>query len=151
MGNFLGIFFNKIIEKNEFDKLCDEIQACSKRKDCDFNPIVCAESFVKGYVKNDRYKLLRLKAEGSQVEYSSFVMGLFSMISFPVSVFSLILNIFKDVMGNNCFLEVLVMIILIVLVLLILLAVREMIHYRNSNKWQQYVMVAIEEVEPFCR
>lgn len=131
--------------KNDFEKLCDEIESCSERKKCEFNPIICAQSYVKEYIHGDRTRLLRIKAEAKSILFTSFFTNLFSIIGFAIASFSLVFNVSskinsKEINGLGIAIEVIVLCLLVGILVI-------KFYYRNVSKWQQYVIAAIEELE----
>ena len=48
---------------NDITKLCDEMENCRKRSNCQFNEIVCVKKYLNEYIQDDYNNLLKLKTQ----------------------------------------------------------------------------------------
>lgn len=55
-------------------KICDRMDECEKKSLCNYNPIICAKSLVKLYVKDDYNKILLLEAQAKMYKNNSLIM-----------------------------------------------------------------------------
>lgn len=83
-----------MLRKNDFEKLCDEIENCNEK--CESNPSICVKHYINKYTIKDKDRLLKLKVEARSIEYSSFMSLIISIISFVVAAFTMFLEISKN-------------------------------------------------------
>lgn len=127
------------MKKNDFEQLCDRMEKYNKV--CKKNEIICATKYLREYANGDIYKLLKIKAEASSVAYHTFIATVFGMTAFAISCFSLFIGLFKEPKG-----DINATILIATLVLVVILG-KNIWSYRNVRKWQDYVLVAIKEIE----
>lgn len=128
-----------MIKKNDFEKLCDQLEKCNKK--CTSNPIKCVKRYLRLYAKGDIDLLLKMKAEANGMRYKEFVLALVSMMALGVSTFSLLFNICT---GNK---TLFVIAICTVLIFLGGKLAEGIYKFSNVGKWQKYVLVGISEIE----
>lgn len=121
--------------KNDFEKLCDELENCNKK--CENNPIICVRHYVNKYAVGNKDRLMRIKAEASSIQYTTFVSVLISFIGFLVAVFALFLTIF-----NN---EVVKIYVVFATIGCSLVMLRGMKQFRNVRKYQSYILIVVDE------
>ena len=92
------------------------------------------------YANGDINKLLKIKAESTQISYASFVLGLFSMMSMFVANCSLLLDIIEVT-------QVISLLVLGVLCFSIFKLKTCMTKFKDVRKNENYLIVAIDEVE----
>jgi hypothetical protein len=127
-------------KKNDFEKMCDKIEFCSKREKCKFNPIVCAESYLKEYVHGDIKRLLKIKAEANSLSYNEYMVTLITMTGAGATVLGVIVNMYATAFG----LKEYILFSLIFFMLMWQIGLRKL---KNVRTWQKYVIVVIEELE----
>lgn len=132
--------------KNDFEQMCDRIDNC--RCGCKNNVYKCAEKAVRDYVKNDREKMLQLKAQaegGNFYDYSAMILAMSAlvltaidnMMSYPgdgSGVIGLLYCTFK----------------IVIVVGWALFSLHKIIKYKNVLKWRKYILIAIDETEKEC-
>ena len=128
-------------KKNDFEKLCDEIEACKKRKNCECNPIICARIFVKEYVRGDMTRLLRIKSEVNSNSYNEFITSMVSMTAAGATIIGVIVSLYTDA---PVIFKLYVLLVLIMLVLMWGVGFKK---FKNVGKWQNYVKTIIVELE----
>lgn len=124
-----------MFRKNDFEKLCDQLENCNEK--CESNPIICARHYVSRYVAGNKDQLLKLKAEASSAEYISFVTLLFSMTSLLIAACSMILDISKNI--------VIIAYVLFAMIGCSVLMLNGMKKWRSVRKYQNYLLVVIDE------
>lgn len=141
------------MKKNSFEKMCDELEStqnCYK-----YDEVVCAIIHLFKYCKGDRNRLLQIKAEAKQTSYQELVSFVFNGISFFATVstlfvagITLIATIdstpFKDGIKD---LKLYAAVIFLAIVFFSVYALIRFIYFKNTNKWREFILVAIEELE----
>ena len=89
---------------NVFEKMCREL---SRDKECimqvacksgkDYNEIFCAQKAVKKYVKDDKNKLLKLKAEADDLDYHKYLSQLSSYVAMFLSALAVLFAFMSNV------------------------------------------------------
>lgn len=125
--------------KNDFKELCSYLEKCNQN--CNANPIKCVKHHLSLYIKGDYDMLLKIKAEAGEINSSEFLLGIFSMLGLAVSSFSLYIDIAG---GDNIFLNAFV---LGAYLFLLLELMRKMKQSSDMRKWQNYVLIVLEEME----
>lgn len=128
-------------KKNDFEKLCDEIEECKKRKNCECNPIICARIFVKEYVREDMTRLLRIKSEANSNSYNEFITSMVSITAAVVAIIGVVASICTKAP------VIFKLYVLLALIVFILMWVVGFEKFKNVGKWQSYVRTIIGELE----
>jgi hypothetical protein len=84
-------------------KMCDRMDACEKKSLCNYNPIICAKTLVKLYVKDDYNKILLLEAQAKIYKNNSLIMEEFpqKIISGLVVVNTFLLGLCQVINDND--------------------------------------------------
>nr|DAO44256.1 MAG TPA: hypothetical protein [Caudoviricetes sp.] len=128
-------------KKNDFEKMCDEIAECEKRQKCKFNPMICAQAYVKKYVGENETRELQLKAEANNIKHSDFMVNVVTITGVGVTIFSAIVSTIKDAKSD---LAVFILVSIFILMINMLVSI---IKFKNIGTWQKYILIAIEEIE----
>ena len=126
--------------KNDFEKLCDKIEKCSKREKCEFNPIICTESYLREYIHGDAKRLLKIKAEANGISYNEYMATLITMIGAGATILGIIVDMYATAFGLKEY-------ILFSLIFFMLMWQIGLKKFKNVRTWQKYVIVIIEELE----
>lgn len=137
---------------NDFEKMCKNLQY-AKRCGCSMcksdNEYVCAMSAVKNYVREDKKKLLKLKAEEEQGDYNSYISLMISMSSLFVCTINFVFFIMVEVCReDDLFLTLYGFALLLFLMGGCMAFLIFQKKYRAVGKWRGYIKVAIQELEP---
>lgn len=136
---------------NAFEKMCkelDEIKPCGCSMCVASNEYVCAYNAVKAYVGKDRNKLLKLKAEAESGDYNEFFSKIFTLLSFLIAAFALIITIFFEIFKNSESFKVIYGMTMLLVLVVVCIYIRVRIKkFNNVPKWRGYIRVAIEELE----
>ena len=89
---------------NAFEKMCRDL---SRDKECimqvacksgkDYNEILCAQNAVNDYVKGDKNKLLKLKAEADDLDYHKYLSQLISYLAMFLSALAVMFAFMSNV------------------------------------------------------
>jgi hypothetical protein len=84
-------------------KICDRMDECEKKSLCNYNPIICAKSLVKLYVKDDYNKILLLEAQAKIYKNNSLIMEEFpqKIISTLVVANTFLLSLCQAINDND--------------------------------------------------
>lgn len=79
-------------------KICDKLESCRKKHPNYQGRIKCTEKILKSYIDGDTDKVLKLKA---QLEIHKTPWDSFSAIALLISLITLVLSIFGDLLGTE--------------------------------------------------
>lgn len=130
--------FEEMCKNLDTDKECIMQVACKSGKD--YNEIMCARKAVNDYVKEDKDKLLKLKAEAESENFLDYLNGCLSVLAVFVSIVSLLCQIFN---ADE--------VVLYFIVACIIMAALGMIYFIRKFKcvhmWRTYILVVINDLE----
>ena len=132
--------------KNDLTDLCDELEKDRKNGSCSTDEIQCTKSKLEQYIKGDRSKVLKLKA---QIEIKKHERSIYDDISLIFSFINLILIIIVHCFGEKyadrisygwC--------ILFVLAMVLAIADWSERKYGYRAKWRQYIITVLNDMYP---
>lgn len=135
---------------SDYRKLRDALKKCEKRVNgtckCD-NEVTCAKRIIEKYMQGDKDKLLILKAQARNLDSKHSSDAFTSDAAMAISIVVMFVNIVLDFDENSADkLNVLMMyIFMIVAIFLLAMIVRNSL--RKLSVWNDYMNVAIEELE----
>lgn len=124
-------------------ELCDKLENCRIRRNCDPNGIICARKLIQDYIGQDHNKLLQLKAEvmlykDTENEHVTLFSTLISIMTF---IFSILI-----VSNKN---SALIFGFIAVITILIINGIEEVYTKRKNahKKWIRYIEVIIADIK----
>ena len=128
-----------------FIELCKKLSK-AKKCGCDLcvagNEYLCAYNAVKEYVRDDKNKLLKLKAECAKESFGEFLALIVAVLALYISGIQCLTSVFD--FGNIMWFKIAAVVVLIIFVIW---AIGLMEQFKCVSKWRSYIGVAIEEVE----
>lgn len=118
----------------DFREFCDKLEEeyCQLKEN---NKVSCAEKFIENYVKDDREKLLELKAVVLDNDYFYYSAEMLSLYALFISVISLFMN------------SAIISILSIVFAIVLFRPQKVFaVKYKNIRKWRNCILVAIESL-----
>ena len=106
------------------------------------NEYLCAYNVVKEYVRDDKNKLLKLKAECRKESFGEFLALIVAVLALYISGIQCLISVFD--VGNIMWLKIAAVVVLMILAICTICLVEQ---FKCVSKWRSYVDVAIEEVE----
>lgn len=135
---------------NDYMKLRDSLKNCKKRAsgtcECN-NEVVCAKRIIEKYVHGDKDKLLKLKSQGRNLDSKHSSSEIMSEAAMAISILTMFITVvldFGDIDADKITL-LFGFILMTVAIFLLVMPVKNSL--QRLSIWNDYMNVAIEELE----
>lgn len=131
-------------EKSSFIKLCDKLED-------DYFPYENEISYVRRYLKEelkiskDLDMLLKIKAEGEEMNYNSNFSIILSLLVLYLSFLSIFYQLKETFKGNGMFIAFILATILFILIAYKILN-DDLLKSKHFKKWKKYVLCVINQL-----
>ena len=146
---------------NDITKLCDEMENCRKRSNCQFNEIVCVKKYLNEYIQDDYNNLLKLKTQADiYIENEKNELMLWNYFIFVcyfiLSSFVAASNMAEKInLGKNMYILSVLNLDLLKfiagLLLVISVAHFSYVHYKKKSaarkEWVRYIKAVLQDIE----